>query len=696
MSLAAVPRSYGSVEPDKATTPDLGNISSAAGSVRREAKTHRTFGAVAGFLGIFGCIWIAGSRTLQQERHEVVFASTNRFLLTATAKNSDYAKDIGGGYPFLEAHLVAEPQRLTTISVESLDEVLVGSCNWSLTFVHGGGPWDDIPGVIPAHEWGPSGFISPNDTIAVIFPSPSTYTLAASCSMADVSFSTGESLKSAHRELTQTVKCYYVRRELRQLTISDREDFLNIFLLMSKLETEAGISQYGKHYRSLRDFETMHLKAATDKKLDKIHDGMGVVTQHISITSEFEIGLQSVKPHISVPYWDYTIDSAKVMKLYGGADYSKIFETSELFTEEWFGSTDGKTHTVTKGRFANFEVPRGSNATTMSPFGYLRSPWNINNAKYVTRFHKLCGDSVYVGPEITVVPKIDRLGWPTCESHFKVTQGSNLTNWYDWVWFVSYSPHGPVHSWMGGIGGECDHWDMLSETVNITSKQVRELKHAAFNILKNSYRFSVFDMPTYCTADTEMKDCMWTCKEGVGDPNSELAGYLGVYTSINTSDHSVVKKVAHELCNTPYYPGDHLEAGSPIEASFWPIHPTLDRLLQYKDLVRPFNDTTWADYNCTGLNTSHSSGCAKSNCESSPWSNCEGHHAYDLTFWQTVSFDSTEKIYKKSYRTNQEVRNAVLAGTSDYLLPYIYDNFEWSHCEDIGVHFAKVSSQNEE
>ena len=28
---------------------------------------------------------------------------------------------------------------------------------------------------------------------------------------------------------------------------------------------------------------------------------------------------------------------------------------------------------------------------------------------------------------------------------------------YDWVWASSYTPHGPVHAWVGGVGGGgCD------------------------------------------------------------------------------------------------------------------------------------------------------------------------------------------------------------------------------------------------
>lgn len=39
----------------------------------------------------------------------------------------------------------------------------------------------------------------------------------------------------------------------------------------------------------------------------------------------------------------------------------------------------------------------------------------------------------------------------------KHTKPLTTTLRYDWVWASSYSPHGPVHAWVGGVGGGgCD------------------------------------------------------------------------------------------------------------------------------------------------------------------------------------------------------------------------------------------------
>ena len=130
-------------------------------------------------------------------------------------------------------------------------------------------------------------------------------------------------------------------------------------------------------------------------------------------------------------------------------------------------------------------------------------------------------------------------------------------------------------------------------------------------------------------------------------------------------------------------PGDHLEAASPIEASFWPIPPTLDRLLQYKDLVDPFTDKDW-DLSAT-LGDDYRV-CGSPN----PDVDCLGHHAGDLTYWASVSLDEATGGYVKSYLTNQEVQAAALPRSSKYALPYIYDHFRWDHCSDVGVDFKSV------
>jgi len=102
---------------------------------------------------------------------------------------------------------------------------------------------------------------------------------------------------------SEVITVAYVRRELRQLTKKDRDAYLDTFLLLYRTPTATGQAMYGSHHQSLADLQMMHLNAATDRREDHLHDGMGFLTQHVAMTMAFELSLQSVKPHLAVPYW---------------------------------------------------------------------------------------------------------------------------------------------------------------------------------------------------------------------------------------------------------------------------------------------------------------------------------------------------------------------------------------------------------
>ena len=190
---------------------------------------------------------------------------------------------------------------------------------------------------------------------SVIFPSPGTYSRFL-CTLLD-----GSTV-----DYVDVVDAYYVRRELRELSIRDKNLFLDTFLTLYHTGAAEGVKLFGAHYKPLSYFEKMHLDAAASRRVDHIHDGMGFITQHMALTAEMELALQSVEPSLTIPYWDYTIDSVEIQKASAatgrGAVDATIFDDSILFADDFFGQTSGKAHTVTSGRFAHLSVPviRGS------------------------------------------------------------------------------------------------------------------------------------------------------------------------------------------------------------------------------------------------------------------------------------------------------------------------------------------------
>jgi len=332
-----------------------------------------------------------------------------------------------------------------------------------------------------------------------------------------------------------------------------------------------------------------------------------------------------------------------------------------------FGSSDGALNTVTEGRWAYFRIATNltaSHAMTTSPYGYLRAPWNVNKSPYLTRIPDVCG--------------VKKWGsWPSCQTHYDVTFSGYYDMWYNYVWGASYTPHGPVHTLIGGYSNCQSQLDDLGLQLGIDNSTIADLKYAVVTYLKGAWRAGLLDSPT-CSVDTPQGDCHMQC---ASDPTKDEDFVLKAADYIDTQVTSKwvkdleasarTKVVETVLCKVPYISGDQLEAGSPSDPSFWPIHPTVDRLLQYRRMVNDFLFPQWS--NPTG----DTSFCLTGN-------GCTGHHEDDIAPFQTrYVLPSGDFVVGKL--TNAEIFN--ISNPSAYRLAYIYEHFTWAHCDAQGWEF---------
>lgn len=243
---------------------------------------------------------------------------------------------------------------------------------------------------------------------------------------------------------------------------------------------------------------------------------------------------------------------------------------------------------------------------------------------------------------------------------------------------IGFQPHGPVHAWIGGVGGQCESglWDEMKEKGLITTKQLHQMKLYAFVILKELYRSEKLLFKNYCAPDLPVSECMWTCVENFAD-DATVQSKISEIWGIESSHDNYKEIVTKALCETPYWPGDHLEAASAAEASFWPIHPTLDRLAQYKSMVRPWKTFDWVD---------------QTMCTRSSETDCKGHNPWDSTYFQVTARSGMKErtAYGTKYMSNFEAFRAVTPQEGIYKMPYLYNHFEWAHCSEIGWDFKKV------
>jgi hypothetical protein len=123
-------------------------------------------------------------------------------------------------------------------------------------------------------------------------------------------------------------------------------------------------------------------------------------------------------------------------------------------------------------------------------------------------------------------------------------------------------------------------------------------------------------------------------------------------------------EVLRKVCSSGILEGENLEAASPIDISFWPIHPTLERIWMYKKILGKFTDERWPAVGTSSYGDS-----------------CTGHRSTD-------SIKISGLLGSDDYYTNGEFYSVM--DPTDDTLPYIYDNFGWEHCEQYGYDFTNM------
>ena len=72
----------------------------------------------------------------------------------------------------------------------------------------------------------------------------------------------------------------------------------------------------------------------------QFHDGLGFLVSHSLITNTFEFSLQRVNPKLTVPYWDFTIETTPSAGV--AYDPNFPFTRTELLRPSWFGTADSE------------------------------------------------------------------------------------------------------------------------------------------------------------------------------------------------------------------------------------------------------------------------------------------------------------------------------------------------------------------
>ena len=447
----------------------------------------------------------------------------------------------------------------------------------------------------------------------------------------------------------------YVRREIRSLSDEDRNRYFGALETIYNTPCNDGKLKYGSAFECIETFTSMHNDLAGDPYCDHAHDGYGFLTMHAALSLWFERGLQAVDGALSLPYWDYTIDMHAVGM--AGGDTSK-WRDSIVWDDDWFGTSSPSRvdHVIDTGRFAWTPVKVNNANLSMwtNSYGMMRAPWNNNRAHYVTRSNQSYGFTL--------------TDLPGCASHHTVLQYENFS---DFGFHILYNPHGTTHLAIGGTWNA--DWRQKLKEVDYDLQMAPSWTLLGFAKQKNMFRGGDITCPSYCALDVPEVECKCECPGIHGMIHSGKYHTLLDITMENMNAYEYdrygndVSEVVYKLlCN--YYDdtfavmGDSLESASPADVSFWPTHPTVDRLFQWRRL-NGMPSTYWPDGKAWSV-------------EGSKTGYCQGHDRGDVLPF-TELFDAHDGPY-----SNKELLNLMDPSMSSS--PYIYDNFEWPHCLDEG------------
>ena len=594
-------------------------------------------------------------------------------------------------YLWLENYTLAEPYKATTFSVTSENTVSPTPVLWK---------WTDETGTM----WG--------DTIEKMFTNTGKYTILV------------EGLNSQNESITNKtipVVVKYVKRELRSLTDEDRHHFLHAAAKLWKYSTTEGREKYGEKFTSIAELVEEHALASNDIKCDQFHEGSGFFTHHFAITQTFEAALRAVDPSVTLPYWDFTIEGQQITDLDEKPSY--FLNITPFFNHKWFGSTDENGH-VQDSKFAFAKMPKVSNTSQVIPnsYGYIRSYWNNNNDEYAVRhLFDICG----------VEAKNKRI--PDCQTHFDIINSTTLSD------FQILSPndgHGTVHVQLGGMGGDCidtyknftDTWsrildaDMTPDEIMShgytmdswewgTSAPRRKMLESMvmgeyFHVYKSLWRSHMCSRDgtpnlLVCPESCEQSQSPSECKCQVESLVDGTTDWGNIYECILSGKsqqtfnkffpEEFIIDMVYMLSTMTSIEGEMIESSSPIDITFWVIHPTLERLLAAKRANAYMDyggksvhrwspvdgtDETWYSFSYFSLTKN----------QNSYWPDeytCSGHASTDPALPSTLPWlDGFEKFADTDgdgIITNWEYYLAINPNNIDGL-DYVFDTFTWDHC----------------
>ena len=517
--------------------------------------------------------------------------------------------------------------------------------------------------------------------------------------------------KTVQQEITAAVHCKYIRREITSLNEDDREEFLDALYSLWSTNTVDGQELYGDRYKSLYYLATVHMDAGANPVCDEFHSQSGgFLNNHVMLNQFLEQSLQLVNPRVALHYLEYP--------KYFTEDYDDSFWSQHmantldggswcaLLSDTYFGTNDPYTGEIVDSRWAAAEIPfmndqffidhgittdetffpeeeegilaAGAPYHLTSPLGLLRSPWNFNPSRKITRFNnvnQVSGENVDLGV-YNFYEGVDCEDW----SNF-----AELVKDHDLMDFMAYmedDAHGKIHFTFGGSGGDSvvaidaklrDDFGFDDDDLIVTAQYTQtlvKLRYAHYNweFSEQNYKQMVFSCnsttrecelnPWFLDGEDEDRIDFFFIDIFYNTVKDDTPQYDVVLKALSLDGYDEKLELATLLVSRFQYDGDMAGASAAVDPLFWIVHASMEKLYQKMREQDFFSSTEYYRVD------DHS---------------CSGHNADGKKYWLTGYYMLNESI------DASEVTNAEWV---DYLNPmsdlyadnfkFVYDTFDYA------------------
>lgn len=505
---------------------------------------------------------------------------------------------------------------------------------------------------------------------------------------------------------SMTIFAKYVRRNIFDLTLEDREIFLDAFHTLWTVNTSYGKRIYGEEYRSMNYFVLIHNDGSTSNVYDQFHSDVGFFPNHMWMVAYVEQSLQAVDPRTCLPVFYFPNEFASPSYMNHVTNQLDGGKWSRITSDEFFGSSDPHTGRIINSRWENATLPQltgdffyneeiDSDVTffpedddlwyasfpmshLFSPYGLLREANNYNPSPYLTRYHNF---NLLTGPELyesiynyAVFP----------DSFYSVYENSNGTDMTNLLNMLYANLHNPVHHLFGGSGGPGakELYEYLKGTFNVSDVELFDFadSYNGFKMLQvpvpgskeyhgNSLQVSCMDTPwSYDTSGLDPSrspTCYcnpWymTSHDGMDEILDTIFGtgetaLSNMKSQISSLDMASKAEALNKLCGSFVFTGDFYSKSSAPDPLFWVFHSQIERIFQ-----KIIFDDRLIDF------------------EYSSTSTVSGHSDEGTCAW-LEGFKLVDKSLDIGLIPNAERFHYLVPFTDEYRdnMKYIYDHSDW-------------------